>query len=49
MAKNKELDLIASAKMLNIGFINKHIISLGIEGAIPYYLISNHLPQNFFH
>ena len=32
MAKNKQLNLIASAKMLNIGFINKHIINLGIGG-----------------
>ena len=29
MATNKQSDLIASVKMLNIGFINKHIINLG--------------------
>ena len=32
MAKNKQLNLIAIIKMLNIGFINKHIINLGIGG-----------------
>ena len=32
MAKNKQSDLIAFVKMLNIGFINKHIINLVIEG-----------------
>ena len=32
MAKNKQSNLIASVKMLNIGFINKHIINLGIGG-----------------
>ena len=30
MSKSKQATLIASAKMLNIGFINKHIINLGI-------------------
>ena len=30
MSKNKQATLIASVKMLNIGFINKHIINLGI-------------------
>ena len=30
MAQNKQLDLIASVKMLNKGFINKHIINLEI-------------------
>ena len=51
MANNKQLNLIAIVKMLNIGFINKHIINLGIGGggAIQYYLITIHLPQNFFH
>ena len=51
MAKNKQLNLIAIVKMLNISFINKHIINLGIggRGAFQYYLITIHLPQNFFH
>ena len=50
MAKNKQLNLIAIVEMLNIGFINKHIINLGRGGgAIQYYLITIHLPQNFFH
>ena len=30
MAKNKQSNLIAIVKMLNIGFISKHIIYLGI-------------------
>ena len=52
MAKNKKSNLIAIVKMVNIGFINKHIINLGIGGGgggIQYYLITNHLPQSFFH
>ena len=32
MAKNKQLNLIASLKMLNIDFINKYIINSEIEG-----------------
>ena len=32
MAKNKQSNLIASVKMLNIGFINKHIINLEKKG-----------------
>ena len=32
MAKNKQSNLIASVKMLSIGFINKYIINLGIGG-----------------
>ena len=48
MAKNKQLNLIAIVKMLNISFISKHIINLGIGGGIQYYLITIHLPQNFF-
>ena len=31
MAKNKQLNFIASVKMLNIGVVNKFIINLGIE------------------
>ena len=34
MAKNKQSNLIASVKMLNIGFSNKHIINLEIEGGL---------------
>ena len=32
MAKNKQSNLIANVKMLNIGVINKYTINLGIEG-----------------
>ena len=32
MAKNKQSNLIASVKMLNIGFINKYIINSEIAG-----------------
>ena len=32
MAKNKQLNLIASVKMLNIGVINKYTINFGIGG-----------------
>ena len=32
MAKNKQSNLIAGVKMLDIGFINKHIINLEIGG-----------------
>ena len=49
MAKNKQSDLIASVKMLNIGFINKHIKNLGIgEGGYSVLLNNHHLPQKFF-
>ena len=34
MPKNKQSDLIASVKRLNIGFINEHIINLGIGGGL---------------
>ena len=34
MAKNKQLNLIAIVKMLNIGFINNHIINLGMGGGL---------------
>ena len=38
MAKNKQANLIASTKMLNIGVINKYTVNLGIGGggAIQY-------------
>ena len=39
MAKNKQSDLIAIVKMLNIGFINKHIINLRIGGAGGYSVL----------
>ena len=32
MTKNKQSNLIGSAKMLNIGFINKHIMNSEIGG-----------------
>ena len=38
MAKNKQSNLIASVKMLNVGFINKHIINLGIGGGGGYLI-----------
>ena len=47
MAKTKQLNLIAIVKMLNIGFINKHIINLGIGG---YLVLLNYhsLASKFF-
>ena len=42
MAKNKQLNLIAIVKMLNIGFINKHIINLGIGGGGYSVLLNYH-------
>ena len=41
MAKNKQLNLIAIVEMLNIGFINKHIINLGI-GRRGYSVLLNY-------
>ena len=50
MVKNKQSNLIASVKMLNIGVINKDTINLGIGGgAIQYLLITNHFSQISFH
>ena len=40
MAKNKQLNLIAIVKMLNIGFIKKHIINLGIGGGRGLFSIT---------
>ena len=37
MPKNKQSDLITRVKLLNIGFINKYIINLGIEGESLQY------------
>ena len=50
MAKNKQSDLIASEKMLNIGFLNKHIINLviGVGYLVLLNYSTNHLPQKFF-
>ena len=49
MVRNKQSNLIASVKMLNIGVINKYTINLEIGGAIQYYLITNHFSQISFH
>ena len=40
MAKNKQSNLIAIVKMLNIGFISEHIIHLGIGGG--YLVLVNY-------
>ena len=49
MPKNKQLDLTASVKKLNLGFINKHIINLGIGGG-GYLVLVNYqsLVSKFF-
>ena len=40
MAKNNQLNLIASVKMLRVGFINKYIINSGIgEGGYSVLVI----------
>ena len=49
MVKNKESNLIAIVKMLNIGIINKYTINLEIGGAIQYKLITNIFFQISFH
>ena len=52
MVRNKQSNLIASVKMLNIGVINKYTINKGIGGgggAIQYLLITNHFSQMSFH
>ena len=50
MAKNKQSNLIAKVKMLNISFINKHIINLGIGGGGGYLVLVNYqsLVSKFF-
>ena len=49
MTKNKQLNLIAIVKMLNIGFINKHIKNLGIvEGGYLVLLNYHSLASKFF-
>ena len=40
MAKNKQSNLIAIVKMLDIGFISEHIIYLGIGGG--YLVLVNY-------
>ena len=45
MVRNKQSNLIASVKMLNIGVINKYTINLEIGWAIQYKLITNHFSQ----
>ena len=49
MVKNKQSNLIASVKMLNIGVINKYNKLRNGGRAIHYYLISNHFSQVSFH
>ena len=48
MSKNKQATLIASIKMLNIGFINKHITNLGI--VVGFLVLVNYqsLVSKFF-
>ena len=50
MAKNKQSNLIASVKMLNIGFINKYIINSGIGrgGGYPVFVTYQSLLSNIF-
>ena len=48
MAKNKQLNLIAVVEMLNIGFINKHIINLGRGGGYSVLLNYHSLASKFF-
>ena len=38
MVRNKQSNLIASVKMLNIGVINKHTINLGIGGGYSVFV-----------
>ena len=42
MAFNKQSNLIASVKMLNIGFINKNTINLDIERGRVYSVLVNY-------
>ena len=44
MAKNKQSNLIAGVKMLDIGFINKHIINLEIGGGGGSSVLVNYQP-----
>ena len=55
MPKNKQLNLIASVKTPNIGFIYKYFINSGIRGGgggklfSVSYIITNHFSQISFH
>ena len=42
MAKRMQSNLIASVKMLNIGYISEHIIKLGIGGGGGYLVLVNY-------
>ena len=48
MAKNKQSNLIAIVKMLNIGFISEHIIYLGIGGGGYLVLVNYKSPVSKF-
>ena len=49
MVRNKQSNLIASVKMLNIGVINKYTINYGMGGgAIQYLLITNTALKSLF-
>ena len=50
MAKNKLADFIAIVKILNIGFIKKHIPNLGIGGGGGHSVLRNYqsLASKFF-
>ena len=48
MAKNKQSDLIAGVKMLNVGFITKPIINLGIGGGYLVLLNCQSLASKIF-
>ena len=48
MSKNKQATLIASVKMLNIGFINKHITNLGIVVGFLVLVTYQSLDSKFF-
>ena len=39
MAKDKQSNLIANVKMLNLGVINKYTINLGIRGGYKQYSV----------
>ena len=48
MAKNKQSNLIAIVKMLNIGFISEHITYLGIGGGGYLVLVNYQSPVSKF-
>ena len=52
MVRNKQSNLIASVKMLNIGVTNKYTTinyGTGGGGAVEYLLITSHFSQISFH